>query len=66
MQPMSRWLGRCVAAVWLLAVALWVQFAVASVEEKEPQAVALGAIVAAMLIVVGLTLWGAKRRTHGR
>lgn len=62
----SSWLGRVTAVAWLLIIVLWAQFAIASAEEKEPQAVALGAIVAVMLFTAGLTIWGARRRNLRR
>ena len=64
--PLAKWLARLAVAAWLLSIALWVQFTLASVEEKEPQAIALGAVIAVMLLVVGLTLWVARRHTVDR
>ena len=51
---------------WLVLLGVWIQFSVASVQELEPQAAALGTIVVAILLLGGLTVWAARGKTRGR
>lgn len=53
-------------AVWLLVLAIWVQFTSASIQELEPQAATLGGILVAILLVGGLTVWAAILQQRDR
>ena len=57
----SRWLGRTTLALWLGSIAFCLQFAVASAAELERQAAIMGWMLTAILLVVGLAVWGARR-----
>lgn len=57
------WKGTALLVAWALMLVLWIQFAVASLDELEPQAAGLGAIVVAILFLGGALVWVARHQT---
>ncbi len=60
------WPFRIALTAWVLLLAIWAQFTVASVQEIEPQAATLGGIVVTILLVGGMTVWAMSVRRRDR
>jgi hypothetical protein len=58
------WSVVLVLALWLAAVLFAAQFAVASAQELEPQASALGWILVVILLLGGMAIWGTSLLNH--
>ncbi|MHB1006808.1 MAG: hypothetical protein ACYC3S_14360 [Chloroflexota bacterium] len=61
----ARWLERVCLALWLGAVAFFVQFALASTAELEPQAAVMGWMFVVILLAGGGSVIGARRLDRG-
>lgn len=55
------WRQWAVLALWGGAILFWIQFAIASWQELEPQASFLGWTIVGILVIGGLAFFGAQR-----